>query len=60
MKRWIVCLILISVMIGGPGCGTVKEILKTVAISKKINDIKEEPNTLVKLKLLKELIEENQ
>lgn len=58
MKKGVVCLIMALVMTG-TGCGVVKDVFKTVAISKKINDVNESEG-MDKLKALKDLVEEVQ
>ncbi len=57
MRKWVLCLIM-AVTLTGIGCHVVKDVLKTVAISKKINAVNESETPIETLKALKELVEE--
>ena len=60
MRRTVLCLsFLVLITMTIPGCETIKSVLKTVAISTKINEIAKEENAVKKLMLLKDLVEES-
>ena len=59
MRKTILCLMLVTgIMVAG--CGVVKGVLKTVAITKKINAVSESETPIETLKALKELLDEVQ
>lgn len=56
MRKWVICCVIVVILIG-TGCQVVKDVLKIVAISQKINAV-QEAEGLYKLRALKDLIEE--